>query len=67
MQEARELANDPCTDYSAGPLEVCLMYIHGSRSIFQFYGFYRMISLYVMPLFPDSKPSVAAVADFLVI
>lgn len=23
MQEARELANDPCTDYSAAPLEVC--------------------------------------------
>ena len=22
MQEARELANDPCTDYSATPLEV---------------------------------------------
>ena len=22
MQEARELANDPCTDYSAAPLEV---------------------------------------------
>ena len=28
MQEARELANDPCTDYSAAPLEVvlCLLY-----------------------------------------
>jgi hypothetical protein len=24
MQEARELANDPCTDYSAAPLEVGL-------------------------------------------
>ena len=24
MQEARELANDPCTDYSAAPLEVHL-------------------------------------------
>lgn len=23
MQEARELANDPCTDYTAAPLEVC--------------------------------------------
>ena len=23
MQEARELANDPSTDYSAAPLEVC--------------------------------------------
>lgn len=22
MQEARELANDPCTDYRAAPLEV---------------------------------------------
>jgi hypothetical protein len=22
MQEARELANDPCTDYHAAPLEV---------------------------------------------
>ena len=22
MQEARELANDPCTDYTAAPLEV---------------------------------------------
>lgn len=25
MQEARELANDPCTDYSAAPLEVFLL------------------------------------------
>ena len=25
MQEARELANDPCTDYSAVPLEVCII------------------------------------------
>lgn len=24
MQEARELANDPCTDYTAAPLEVCI-------------------------------------------
>ena len=24
MQEARELANDPCTDYAAAPLEVSL-------------------------------------------
>jgi len=24
MQEARELSNDPCTDYSAAPLEVRL-------------------------------------------
>lgn len=24
MQEARELANDPSTDYAAGPLEVCV-------------------------------------------
>ena len=23
MQEARELANDPSTDYTAAPLEVC--------------------------------------------
>ena len=23
MQEAKELANDPSTDYSAAPLEVC--------------------------------------------
>ena len=25
MQEARELANDPCTDYAAAPLEVCFI------------------------------------------
>jgi len=28
MQEARELANDPCTDYSAAPLEVCNDTVH---------------------------------------
>lgn len=27
MQEARELANDPCTDYSAAPLEVSLPHL----------------------------------------
>ena len=26
MQEARELANDPCTDYAAAPLEVSRSY-----------------------------------------
>ena len=25
MQEARELANDPSTEYSAAPLEVCIV------------------------------------------
>jgi len=27
MQEARELGNDPCTDYTAAPLEVCIHYL----------------------------------------
>lgn len=29
MQEARELANDPCTDYSAAPLEVGFLPLSG--------------------------------------
>ena len=28
MQEARELANDPCTDYTAAPLEVRICQPH---------------------------------------
>ena len=28
MQEARELANDPSTEYSAAPLEVCPHFTH---------------------------------------
>ena len=33
MQEARELANDPCTDYTAAPLEVCIRNIYPSTHL----------------------------------
>jgi hypothetical protein len=50
MQEARELANDPCTDYSAAPLEVRHSYAHSHIPLLRPYNDLftrRMTSLYV--------------------
>lgn len=56
MQEARELANDPCTDYHAVPLEVRAPNTHESliTADTRLFGLrnHRMISLYVT--FTDS-------------
>jgi ubiquitin-conjugating enzyme E2 J1 len=54
MQEARELANDPCTDYSAAPLEACvnLSFIFHAHRISNLHSL-RMTSLCVFPsMFP---------------
>lgn len=51
MQEARELANDPSTEYSAAPLEVCTAYLSAYMKIDAslsptFVHNFRTISLY---------------------
>jgi hypothetical protein len=61
MQEARELANDPSTEYSAAPLEVCTTYLSAytrtNASSPTFVHNFRTISLYVF--FPPRNVSLS--------
>lgn len=56
MQEARELANDPCTDYSGAPLEV-RPYLHAPALDLTVTRSLRTIYLWVAELIVPSAPA----------